>query len=90
MTTNITITETRGARARAGMPTADSSEEVCAAASVPLAAHVAAHAAASTSRKRKLPGWLWFAMLWCGGVAAAMSLGFAFKLLMNATLFAVK
>jgi hypothetical protein len=39
---------------------------------------------------RKLPGWLWFIALWCFGVASAMSLGFAFKLLMNATLFAVK
>lgn len=39
---------------------------------------------------RKLPGWLWFIALWCFGVGAAMSLGFAFKLLMNATLFAVK
>ena len=39
---------------------------------------------------RKLPGWLWFIALWCFGVTAAVSLGFAFKLLMNATLFAVK
>jgi hypothetical protein len=39
---------------------------------------------------RKLPGWLWFIALWCFGVASAVSLGFAFKLLMNATLFAVK
>lgn len=39
---------------------------------------------------RRLPGWLWFIALWCFGVASAMSLGFAFKLLMNATLFAVK
>ena len=39
---------------------------------------------------RKLPGWLWFIALWCFGVGAAMSLGFAFKLLMNATLFAVR
>ncbi|MGF6774366.1 hypothetical protein P3T18_006881 [Paraburkholderia sp. GAS199] len=39
---------------------------------------------------RKLPGWLWFIALWCFGVASAMSLGFAFKLLMNATLFAVR
>jgi hypothetical protein len=42
------------------------------------------------ARTRKLPGWLWFIALWCFGVASAMSLGFAFKLLMNATLFAVK
>jgi hypothetical protein len=39
---------------------------------------------------RKLPGWLWFIALWCFGVGAAMSLGFAFKMLMNATLLAVK
>jgi hypothetical protein len=44
----------------------------------------------SPARSRKLPGWLWFIALWCFGVASAMSLGFAFKLLMNATLFAVK
>jgi hypothetical protein len=44
----------------------------------------------SLARPRKLPGWLWFIALWCFGVASAMSLGFAFKLLMNATLFAVK
>jgi len=43
--------------------------------------------AAST---RKLPGSIWFIALWCFGVASAVSLGFAFKLLMNATLFAVK
>ena len=40
-------------------------------------------------RQRKIPGWLWFVALWCGGVAAAVSLGFVFKLFMNATLFAV-
>ncbi|ALE58793.1 hypothetical protein SCB29_26875 [Paraburkholderia sp. SIMBA_055] len=39
---------------------------------------------------RRLPGWLWFIALWCFGVGSAMSLGYAFKLLMNATLFAVK
>jgi hypothetical protein len=50
--------------------------------------HAARHACAV--RARKLPGWLWFIVLWCLGVASAMSLGFAFKLLMNATLFAVK
>ncbi|APA87268.1 hypothetical protein BJG93_17165 [Paraburkholderia sprentiae WSM5005] len=47
-------------------------------------------AATATTPSRKLPGWLWFIALWCFGVAAAMSLGFAFKLLMNATLFAVR
>ncbi|HEY2605045.1 hypothetical protein P0D88_14830 [Paraburkholderia sp. RL18-103-BIB-C] len=45
---------------------------------------------ASPVQARKLPGWLWFIALWCFGVASAVSLGFAFKLLMNATLFAVK
>lgn len=44
----------------------------------------------STAPTRKLPGWLWFIALWCFGVASAVSLGFAFKLLMNATLFAVR
>ncbi|WP_429321045.1 hypothetical protein [Paraburkholderia sp. GAS448] len=41
------------------------------------------------SAHRKLPGWVWFIALWCGGVAAAVSLGFVFKLFMNATLFAI-
>ncbi|MFM0172812.1 hypothetical protein [Paraburkholderia sediminicola] len=45
---------------------------------------------ASAAPARKLPGWLWFIALWCFGVGSAMSLGFAFKILMNATLFAVK
>lgn len=36
-----------------------------------------------------LPRWLWFVVLWCAGVGGAMMLGEAFKLLMNATLFAV-
>ncbi|MFM0304725.1 hypothetical protein PQQ99_31895 [Paraburkholderia sediminicola] len=51
-----------------------------------------AKAARSTSQTpvRKLPGWLWFIALWCFGVGSAVSLGFAFKLLMNATLFAVR
>ena len=44
----------------------------------------------STSTKRALPGWLWFVLLWCAGVGAAVSLGFAFKVFMNLTLFAVK
>lgn len=42
-----------------------------------------------TPTRRTLPGWVWFIALWCGGVAAAVSLGFVFKLFMNATLFAV-
>ncbi|MFM0046702.1 hypothetical protein [Paraburkholderia sediminicola] len=45
---------------------------------------------ASQTAARKLPGWLWFVALWCFGVGSAVSLGFAFKLLMNATLFAVR
>jgi hypothetical protein len=40
-------------------------------------------------RQRKIPGWLWFVALWCGGVAAAVSLGFVFKLFSNVTLYAV-
>lgn len=43
----------------------------------------------TTTERRRLPGWLWFVLLWCAGVGAAMGAGFAFKLLMNATLFAV-
>ena len=56
------------------------------------ATHEAIHRAlpAPPTPVRKLPGWLWFIALWCFGVGSAMSLGFAFKILMNATLFAVK
>ncbi|PRX28832.1 hypothetical protein B0G75_110158 [Paraburkholderia sp. BL18I3N2] len=56
------------------------------------ATHGATHGAspATAAPARKLPGWLWFIALWCFGVGSAMSLGFAFKILMNATLFAVK
>jgi hypothetical protein len=43
----------------------------------------------SAPPSRRLPGWLWFALLWCAGVGSAMAVGFAFKVLMNATLFAV-
>jgi hypothetical protein len=46
--------------------------------------------AARGGSRRALPGWIWFVLLWCGGVGAAMSLGFAFKVFMNLTLFAVK
>jgi hypothetical protein len=74
MATNITITDTRGARASS------------AASASPAAISIAI---AAQPRRRKLPGWLWFIALWCFGVAAAMSLGFAFRLLMNATLFAL-
>jgi hypothetical protein len=41
------------------------------------------------TRVRRMPGWLWFVALWCVGVGSAMTVGFAFKVLMNATLFAV-
>ncbi|MGF7131879.1 hypothetical protein P3T40_003362 [Paraburkholderia sp. EB58] len=44
----------------------------------------------ATPMRRTLPGWIWFIALWCVGVGGAMSLGFAFKILMNLTLFAVK
>lgn len=40
--------------------------------------------------RRALPGWLWFVLLWCAGVGAAVSLGYAFRILMNLTLFAAK
>jgi hypothetical protein len=45
---------------------------------------------AGTAARSRLPGWVWFIALWCVGVSGAMSLGFAFKVLMNLTLFAVK
>ena len=44
----------------------------------------------ATPMRRTLPGWIWFIALWCVGVGGAMSLGFAFRILMNLTLFAVK
>lgn len=44
----------------------------------------------ATPMRRTLPGRIWFIALWCVGVGGAMSLGFAFKILMNLTLFAVK
>lgn len=40
-------------------------------------------------RRGAVPAWVWFIALWCVGVGSAMLLGEAFKLLMNATLFAV-
>ncbi|WP_179402730.1 hypothetical protein [Burkholderia guangdongensis] len=48
--------------------------------------------ATTTDRRatRRLPGWAWFVLLWAGGVAGAVALGYAFKLFMNLTLFAVK
>jgi len=41
-------------------------------------------------RARRLPGWMWFVILWMGGVASAVTLGYVFKIFMNFTLFAVK
>jgi hypothetical protein len=43
----------------------------------------------ASATPRRVPGWLWFIALWCVGVGSAVSVGYAFKLLMNATLFAV-
>ncbi|WP_088580938.1 hypothetical protein [Burkholderia ubonensis] len=45
------------------------------------------HGAAPRS---KLRGWMWFVLLWAGGVAGAVTLGYAFKIFMNLTVFAVK
>lgn len=42
-----------------------------------------------TKRRAALPGWVWFVVLWCVGVGSAVLIGEAFKLFMNATLFAV-
>jgi hypothetical protein len=44
---------------------------------------------AAAPTQRVLPGWVWFITLWCLGVGGAMLLGFAFRILMNLTLFAV-
>jgi hypothetical protein len=38
----------------------------------------------------RMRGWMWFVVLWAGGVIGAVTLGYAFKLFMNLTLFAVK
>ncbi|TCW83469.1 hypothetical protein C5O80_16135 [Burkholderia sp. SRS-46] len=38
----------------------------------------------------RLRGWMWFVLLWAGGVAGAVTLGYVFKIFMNLTLFAVK
>lgn len=43
----------------------------------------------TTERRGSLPHWIWFIALWCVGVGSALLVGEAFKLLMNATLFAV-
>lgn len=88
MATNITITEQAAAAMRRR---ADSAGTAGAAVSGAAAkATKAVKAADRATSPRRLPGWLWFVALWCGGVGAAMGLGFAFKVLMNLTLFAVK
>jgi hypothetical protein len=79
MTTNITITKTSGGESGRAFSRGFSREF----------SHTPG-VDASPSTRRKIPGWLWFIALWCFGVASAVSLGFVFKLLMNATLFAVK
>ncbi|ABK12213.1 MULTISPECIES: hypothetical protein [Burkholderia] len=38
----------------------------------------------------RMRGWMWFVVLWAGGVVGAVTLGYAFKIFMNLTLFAVK
>ncbi|WP_034176559.1 hypothetical protein [Burkholderia ambifaria] len=38
----------------------------------------------------RMRGWMWFVVLWAGGVIGAVTLGYAFKIFMNLTLFAVK
>jgi hypothetical protein len=75
MTTNITITKTGGGESGRAFSHEFSRDSGL---------------GALPSTPRKIPGWLWFIALWCFGVASAVSLGFVFKLLMNATLFAVK
>ncbi|WP_269503407.1 hypothetical protein [Burkholderia sp. IMCC1007] len=40
--------------------------------------------------RSKMRGWMWFVVLWAGGVLGAVTLGYAFKIFMNLTLFAVK
>ncbi|EKS9794171.1 MULTISPECIES: hypothetical protein [Burkholderia] len=40
--------------------------------------------------KPRMRGWMWFVVLWAGGVLGAVTLGYAFKIFMNLTLFAVK
>ncbi|AIP36880.1 hypothetical protein DR64_7118 [Paraburkholderia xenovorans LB400] len=79
MATNITIT--RQANSGAGRSTTQSATP---------GGPQSGTRGASPAPSRKLPGWLWFIALWCFGVGSAMSLGFAFKILMNATLFAVR
>ncbi|RQZ19266.1 hypothetical protein DIE15_05995 [Burkholderia sp. Bp9031] len=40
--------------------------------------------------RSRMRGWMWFVVLWAGGVLGAVTLGYAFKIFMNLTLFAVK
>ncbi|CAN0645236.1 hypothetical protein [Burkholderia cepacia] len=49
----------------------------------------AGRSAAAPPRPR-MRGWMWFVVLWAGGVIGAVTLGYAFKIFMNLTLFAVK
>ncbi|WP_175694142.1 hypothetical protein [Burkholderia ambifaria] len=52
----------------------------------------AAHSAARQpdAPRSRMRGWMWFVVLWAGGVIGAVTLGYAFKIFMNLTLFAVK
>lgn len=83
MATNITITERATTSLKRRVDGADTAYGTAVSGEAPKAADCA-------TPRRRLPGWLWFVALWCGGVGAAMGLGFAFKVLMNLTLFAVK
>lgn len=88
MATNITITEQAAAAMRRRADSAGTAGAAVSGAAAKAAKVV--KAADRATSPRRLPGWLWFVALWCGGVGAAMGLGFAFKVLMNLTLFAVK
>ncbi|CAM2197676.1 DUF2474 domain-containing protein [Paraburkholderia kururiensis] len=91
MATNITITEQAAAAMRRRAHSAGTAGAAVSGAAVKAAKAVkVVKAADRATSPRRLPGWLWFVALWCGGVGAAMGLGFAFKVLMNLTLFAVK
>lgn len=45
--------------------------------------------ARAARRPGRQPGGAGFVLLWLGGVAGALALGYAFKIFMNLTLFAV-
>jgi hypothetical protein len=91
MATNITITEQAAAAMRRRADSAGTAGAAVSGAAVKATKAVkVVKAADRATSPRRLPGWLWFVALWCGGVGAAMGLGFAFKVLMNLTLFAVK